>query len=411
MTEPRPGSSVRARPGGRLGARLLWGGSVALAAWLGLDVGGAVVAPALVDVRTAVVPSPTQAVVRRVAVQDGADVRAGDVLVELDGAVIELELALAEAELARVRGAVRARQIDVADQDFEVGLRLQADVDKATLAQATIAATLKQDERELLSIGALVEKNERLVKEQLAGAQDLDELRVRLAAARERVAAAQGELQTATRLKETADRRWSEWRTRTGHEDALVAPDEAAVVAQQERVKLARWRREQLVLRAPFAGRVEHVHVGEGDVVAAGAAVATLLDTAPDEAVAWVAEDAAFRVGVGDVARLRSVDGRGVEYAGVVRALGGGIVELPVRLRQVPGEPAFGRAVHIALATTPPANGAQATDAAATDALANGAAAPLAGQTLEATFVSRPTTTSSPATPSTTGTSSTGGPR
>jgi len=206
------------------------------------------------------------------------------------------------------------------------------------------------------------------VKEQLASAQDLDELRLRRSTLRERVTSTKSAVDEATRLKQTADRRLADWRSRPGHEDALLAPDAAAVLAQQERVKIARWRRDQLLLRAPVRGRVDEVLVGVGDVVREGAVVATVFDTAPTTATAWVAEDAAERVHVGDIATLHANDGTGGLRHGVVRALGGGIVEMPVRLRHVPGEPLFGRAVHVDL-----------------DA---GGDAPLPGQTFEASFSS-----------------------
>jgi multidrug resistance efflux pump len=334
----------------RLGSRGVWIVAVVVAVWLGLDVGGAVVAPAIVEVRRSIVPASTTATVKAVHVKPGQDVEAGALLVELDGAALDLELALAGAELERVRGAVRARQVDVKDQDFEVGLRLQADADRAAAALATATASAKQDEQELQGLAELIAKNEKLVKEQLASAQDLDELRLRRAGVQERAASARSAVEAAARLKETSDRRFAAWRARPGHEDALLAPDAAAVLAQEERMKIARWRREQLSLRAPFRGRIEDVPVVVGDVVRDGAPVVVVFDTAPATATAWVPEEAAARVRVGDVVTLRSVDGQGVIHTGRVRALGGGIVEVPARLRQVPGEPAFGRAVYVDVA-------------------------------------------------------------
>jgi len=368
MTDARSGRGTQ-----RLAGRALQIGALGLTLWLGVDVGGAVVAPAVVDVRRSVIPAPMSTTVKAVHARPGDDVAAGATLVELDSAALDLELALAEAELERVRAAVKARQVDVKDQDFEVGLRLQADADRAASSLAQAQSALKQDEQEAASLGALVQKNERLVQEKLASAADLDELRLRSSAVRERSASARAAIEGAQRLKDTADRRFAEWRARPGHEDALLAPDAAAVLAQQERVKIVRWRREQLTLRAPLGGRVDEIGVGVGDSVREGAPLVAVFDTAPSSATAWVAEDAAARVRVGDRATLRSQDGTGAVRQGVVRTLGGGVVELPVRLRAVPGEPQFGRAVHVSL-----------------DA---GGEAPLPGQIFEASFVSTSATT------------------
>jgi HlyD family secretion protein len=354
----------------RFAGAVLWVAIAALAALLGVDVGGTLVASALIDVRTSVVAAPLTARVAAVHVAEGAEVQAGEVIVELASAELDLELALAEAELSRMKSTVRAREIGVKDQDFEVGLRLQADVDKATLTLSTLAAELKATRSELASVTALIEKNEKLVKAQLAVAQDLDALKVRQATLAERAASAADEQRAAQRLRDMAERRLAEWRGRVGHQDALTAPDAAAVVAQEARVQQVRLRREQLRLRAPVSGRVTALHVGVGDVAREGAPVLTVIDTAPTRATAWVLEDAAWRVRVGDRATLRSVDGRGLVLAGRVRALGGGILELPVRLRQLPGEPVFGRAVYIDLEPSPTS------------------ASPLPGQTFEVAFSS-----------------------
>jgi multidrug resistance efflux pump len=354
----------------RLGSRALFVVAILVAMGLGFDVGGATVAPAVVDVRRSTVISPVSAMVRAVHVRPGDEVVAGGVLVALDATALDLELALAEAELERVRVAVRARQVDVKDQDFEVGLRLQADAERARVTWSQAQAALRQDEQEQQSLAILIDKNQRLVDERLAGAQELDELQLRSASVRERIVAGRVAVEHARQLQETAEQRFAQWRSRPGHEDALLAPEAAAVRAQEERVKIARWRREQLVLRAPLAGRVEEVLVGAGDVVREGAPLATVFDPAATAVTAWVAEDAAARVHVGDMVTLRSVDGTGLVRRGVVRALGGGIVEVPTRLRLVPGEPLFGRAAHVAL---------------------DGAGSPvLPGQIFEASFASSP---------------------
>ncbi len=351
---------------------ILWIVVAVIALWLGNDVGGAVVASGLIDVRTSVLVAPQTARIKSVHVREGGEVTAGDVVVELDSAEVDLELALAEAELVRMKSAVVARAVGVKDQDFEVGLRLQADVDKATLALSSLAAELKETRSELASISQLVDKNEKLVKAQLAVAQELDSLKVRQGALAERVAAADDEERAAKRLRDTAERRLGEWRARTGHQDALTAPDVAAVAAQEARVQQVRFRREQLRLRAPMSGRVVAMHIGVEDVAREGGPVLTLMETTPTTATAWVFEDAAWRVQVGDVATLHSVDGRRLTLTGTVRALGGGILEMPVRLRQIPGEPSFGRAVFV-------------------DVRPDDAAAALPGQTVEVAFSTAPT--------------------
>ncbi len=347
---------------------LLWFACAAVAFGLGVDVGGAVNAPATVDVRQAPITTTVVARIATVHVTDGDTVAKDAVLITLDSHEVDQELALAEAELIRVKDAVRARQVDIKDQDFEVGLRLQQDADKASQSAQTLSSTIKQTETELVSVDALVEKNEALVKAQLASAQLLDELRVRQPGLRERLTALGDELRQMTGLRDAASKRVAEWRVRTGQRDALAAPDVAAVALQEERVKQAQTKRERLTLRAPLAGQVSSVMCGVGDVVRDGVPLLIITDARAQHATAWVDEAHAFGIAVGDSASLRTTDGRAIVRSGRVRALGGAILAMPERLWQVPGEPMFGRAVYIDL-----------DDDTTSDAL-------LPGQTLDASF-------------------------
>jgi hypothetical protein len=90
-----------------------------------------------------------------------------------------------------------------------------------------------------------------------------------------------------------------------------------------------------------------------GATVRAGDPVVVLQDSSVARATAWVEESAANRVRVGDRATLVPADGHGVPLTGKVRALGAGIVEVPQRFWQIPGEPMFGRAVFIDLDPPP----------------------------------------------------------
>jgi energy-coupling factor transporter ATP-binding protein EcfA2 len=199
---------------------------------------------------------------------------------------------------------------------------------------------------------------------------------VRRGSLAERVAEAQKEKAAAERYEAAASKRLADWRLRHGDDALRTAPDRAAVVAQEERLKAAQAALDRLILRAPLAGLVTTLVVGVGDAVSEGQVLVAVMDGVASQATAWVPEESAWRVHPGDIARLRSVDGRSASLQGRVRALGGGILEGPARLRQLPGEPLFGRAVYIDLDPLPVV-GAD-----------GGSPAPLPGQTYEASFVS-----------------------
>ncbi len=354
---------------------------IVLVLWSG--VGSQALAPALIDVRSSAVVAPAGAAVKAIFVSPGDVVAAGDVLMELDPSELDLELGIARAELERTNLNVLAREVGIKDQGFEFGVRLAVEQEKASLALTTVLAGIRQDQHELHSLDALVARNERLVAQKLQSAQTLDELVLRRETVRQRVAEAEQERVVLERIEAAAKRRLREWQQSHGDDTALTAPDEAAVRAQEARIEEAEWRRKRLTLRSPKAGTVEALNVAVGDVVSGGQVVSVILDAAVTHATAWVGEDVATRVNVGDVATLHARDGRRLMLTGTVTALGGGILEIPTRLRQLPSEPAFGRAVYIAIDSKP-----NTADPVATNT--EGAEGALPGQTFDVSFARGP---------------------
>jgi|GEM_PF-1500115 len=359
----------------RLASPIMWLVAAGLVGSLWFNVGGRNLAPALIDVRLSSVPSPATTTVRTVFVKAGDAVKAGDVLLELDSSEAEFVLALARAELERVRVTVTAKEVGVADQDFELGMRLAIEYEKAGLALTTLMAEMARNQGELESLDELIVKQQNLVAQKLASASTLDDQVVRRGALAQRVAEAQKEKAAAERYEAAASKRLADWRLRHGDDALRTAPDRAAVVAQEERLKAAQAAKDRLVVRAPLTGLVTTLVVGVGDAVSEGQILVAVMDTVASHATAWVPEESAWRVHPGDIARLRSVDGRSASLQGRVRALGGGILEGPARLRQLPGEPLFGRAIYIDLDPLP------------VDGPDGGSPAPLPGQTYEASFV------------------------
>ncbi|SCY49119.1 HlyD family type I secretion periplasmic adaptor subunit [Paracoccus tibetensis] len=102
-----------------LAGLILWGA--------GARISGAVVVPGIVEVQQhrQVVQHPDGGVVARIAVADGASVAAGDLLLSLDGSLLESELAIVEAQyletLAR-RGRLEAERADLDRITFPAAL-------------------------------------------------------------------------------------------------------------------------------------------------------------------------------------------------------------------------------------------------------------------------------------------------
>ena len=210
---PPPGTRDERRPGAAPGT-----------------VGGqGVVEPAQPETRVA---SAVAGRIARVAVQEGAIVEAGAVLVELDSAVERAAIAAAEAE------------VKLAQAELTRALRGQRPQDvEATAAEATAAkARAEQSERSRARAEALAK----------TGAASADEL--------ER-AASQAAADAATAKAADARRRLSAAGSRA--EDIHAA--RARVAAAEAKKAQAEATLERLVVRAPIAGEVLQVKLRAGE--------------------------------------------------------------------------------------------------------------------------------------------------
>jgi HlyD family secretion protein len=342
---------------------IVYGGVLVTVAVLAPGIGSVGVVAAQAEVRQANVIAPRTARVTRVAVRPGDNVQAGDVLVELDPAGVDLELAVAKAELRTLQVKTVADALDLRGSDLESSARLAQEAERAAVDLAALVSEEKRDRAELEQLDKLIEKQEQLVAQRLASNQQRDELVLQRSSVAQRVAEYGSLLKAARDHERSARERLKAWRdakekgttaddVQHGRAPAHApagSPAEAEVLAQGERVKALEALRAQLVVRAPIAGLVADVFVTDGDTARADATIVVLVDDHPLRVVAWVDQQAAHRVQIGTKVTLRPSDRSGGERTGVVRGLAPSIAELPVRFRVVPTQPSFGRAVYIAL--------------------------------------------------------------
>lgn len=334
---------------------LTWTLALVGALWLGRGVLPSGVAPAEAERLLVVLSSPRTATVGDVAVSPGDRVEAGAVLATLDPSELDLEIAVAEGELERMRLEVRAEGTSLQVEQLETRERLASDAERAAVDAARLEAEVGRDRAELSALEEQLARQRKLVDEGLASGTALDELELRRAALARKVSEYETLLRRARDHHVAARARLAEWE-RTGDADApRTAPLVAAVKAQEDRVKALRAGREKLTLRAPMAARVSAVHEAPGGVAVEGEPVVTLLDERPTRVIAWLPEDRARVVDVGDIARLTPSDRASAERHGRVVALGPGLEDLPARFRQIPQQPELARAVYIELDAGGPA--------------------------------------------------------
>lgn len=348
---------------------LTWSLALGVALWLGRGVLPSGVAPAEAERLLVVLSSPRAATVREVAVAPGDLVEEGAVVASLDPSELDLEIAVAEGELERMRLEVDAEGTSLEVEQLETRERLASDAERAAVDAARLEAEVGRDRAELSALEEQLARQRKLVDEGLASGSGVDDLELRRAALAQKVSEYETLLRRARDHHVAARARLGEW-DRTGDAGApRIAPLLAAVKAQEDRVRALRAAREKLTVRAPLAARVSAVHQAPGSVAPQGAPLVTLLDERPTRVVAWLPEDRARLVEIGDIARLVPSDRSGAERHGRVVALGPGLEDLPARFRQIPQEPELARAVYIALDGEGPA--------------------PLPGQAFDARFLSK----------------------
>jgi len=210
--------------------------------------------------------------VRRLAVAEGDRVEAGAVIAELDD------------ELARATRAARVLDVETARSQMElVGAPARSE-DVAALSARIRAARASE---ELLQKN--LERQRTLLDKGAVPAASVDDLQAGLDRARSEREALDSQLTALKRGARREERKTAYVRTESA---------EAALNLEDERL-------ERHVLRAPSAGRVLDRHVELGEVVGAGAAVATLGDTQRPYVDVFVPEPEIAAIQAGAAAELR----------------------------------------------------------------------------------------------------------
>ncbi|MCC6554512.1 MAG: biotin/lipoyl-binding protein [Polyangiaceae bacterium] len=282
--------------------------------------------------------SPTEiARVASVTVAVGDVVIAGQVVATLDTSGLDAEIAVAEAEKARLDASVRAERA-LLEQRPTVGVEaLQRELAREREEQLRVRA----EEQALQGERARVR---RLVDERQAILDDLTRLDLQHASVK---AIADQKPRTIGLLESqiaAAKQRHKEAVTPA----ASPAELDADLLLARRTIDLLEQRRAGYVLRATHAGRVAGIDKQPGEVAAAGEPILRLV-SAQNRVIVCVPERAALGLREGDGARLWVQGQGGSPLAGKALALGPLVTELPIRCRAAPSIPAWGREVTVAL--------------------------------------------------------------
>jgi multidrug resistance efflux pump len=350
---------------------IFWFGAALVVASQSREVSTVGVAPGHAELRQVLLSAPRTSRVASIDVATGQRVEAGDVLVQLDTSGIEMEKALADAELDRLRLDIFATDEDSRGGDMETADKLADDAERAAVDLARLQADEKRDRGELAQLEAQIERQAKLIEQKLASSEMRDELELRRSALAQLVAEYEPVITAAREHLTSARARLATWLKERPHvakgskgtkdaKDAKdgaighrLAPLHAAVRVQEERVRQLASLVEGQKLRAPIAGFVGDILVTAGSTAAESAPIVSVIGEAPTRVIAYVDQRWARAIGVGDVADLRPSDRIGGGRSGRVTMLAASIAELPVRFRVVPTQPSFGRQVFIDLDPSP----------------------------------------------------------
>ena len=135
-------------------------------------------------------------------------------------------------------------------------------------------------------------------------------------------------------------------------ETQTLQSDVRAAAGTLQRQEIARLDllRTYYQVRAPFDGRVGEIlaHVGELSADP-GLPVITVVQEQSQTAIAYLRQDGARKIHLGDLVKLVPRDLSGPPLKGRVTALAPSMTEMPMRFRRIPNLIEFGRNVYIAL--------------------------------------------------------------
>jgi HlyD family secretion protein len=210
-----------------------------------------------------------------VLVNEGDFVTAGQVLAEMDTAVLKAQLREAEAELRRAKTAVETAQSNVAQRESE---------------KAAAESVVAQREAELDLAQSKFDRGERLVKTGTMAKEDFDTIRATLYGAKAAVSSAKANVAGSTAAIATA-------KSQVIEADASVGSARAKIESIQADI-------DDSTLRSPRDGRVQYRVAQPGEVLNAGGKVLNMIDLSDVYMTFFLPTAQAGRVSMGTEARL-----------------------------------------------------------------------------------------------------------
>lgn len=343
---------------------LLWLAAAAIAVPMAVKQAGIGSSPAIIEARVASLsPMRTDHRLRvaKLLVTQGQQVKAGELLAQMDTTEIDADLTIAQAKLAYVEIIAGWQQLRMQDDRTRTSHELATMAERNALDVARIIAEAENDRGELVQLDANMAVEQKLVDQQLASADRLKAMKLQRAALSRKVEEYKAAVARARKSASGSTQRLGQWQKEVQTAKVAVAAERAAqqdaraAAGDLQRKEIARLEllRKYHEIRAPFDGRVGDILLHVGDLAADPASpVMTLVEEKSSRAIAYVPQDRVNSVHVGDLAKLVSRDLSSPAVTGRVVAVAPSVTEMPKRFWRMPNLIEFGRSVYIQLDTT-----------------------------------------------------------
>lgn len=265
-----------------------------------------------------------------VEVRLGQKVHAGDVLARLDTRALEIQLQVAESQLAESQAQL------VAEHSIQAVQVLRAEISVLKLR-----ATQSKNRAELAEVTQQLSRLEKLADERLVQARDVEQSRLRKAG----LSASVATLDEANDRGEAVARSALPPGAAGAQVQKRLAPFRELVHTREASVRAARLALEEAVIRAKADGTVAMILHRPGDVVPAATEVVRVASAREGHVVCWLPERMVTRVAVGQKAVVRGAGAFERSFGARVVEVSPEIEELPPRARTSLTVPAWGRRV------------------------------------------------------------------
>ncbi len=285
-------------------------------------------------------------------------VESGDVLVRINDAEIAARLERSQATIRHLTAEMTAAKsqlmsssrLDQAGWTADLR-RFQADEEERRLAALELSVTVETDEIEAERLALELARSKPLLDSGVIGRSEYDASRLEHDLVSRRLAANRVLLtQTQQEYRAAGERRQSFERDLPSlpGEAPLLAPLQASIEIESQRLREIQARRRATVLRSPVAGQVSSILARQGQTVTPGQPILTVTERAVTEILAFLQESDGRIVHENTLVQVSSINRPGQIAESVVTRVGPDLEALPERLWPDPSTPEYSRAVVIA---------------------------------------------------------------